>query len=269
MKKLLLSLSFLSVAAGASAQGSGSPTIGDILNTVGGIINKGRTDTGRPTGTLGSILGGTTGTLTNSDIAAGLREALTLGAQTASNRLSVTDGFFRDAALKILLPPEAQKVERTLRSVGAGSLVDKAVLQMNRAAEDAAGKAAPIFVNAIRSMTISDGLTILRGGNGAATNYLRNKTTASLTAAFRPVIQNSLSKTNATSLWSDVFNTYNRLPTTFNKINPDLASYVTERALAGLFLRISDEETKIRTDPAARVTSILQKVFGSGQAQGR
>src|SRR5690606_26067425 len=112
--------------------------------------------------------------------------------------LSVTDGFFRNAAIKILMPPEVQQVERTLRSVGMGSIVDKAILSMNRAAEDASKQAAPIFVNAITSMTLQDGFSILRGGNNAATQYLQSKTTTALTAAFRPVINQSLNKVGAT-----------------------------------------------------------------------
>lgn len=144
-----------------------------------------------------------------------------------------------------------------------GSIVDKAILSMNRAAEDASGKAVPIFVNAIRNMNIQDGLNILRGGNGAATAFLRNATTAALTTAFRPVIQTSLSKVGATNYWGDVMRTYNRLPTTRNQINPDLTAYVTERALNGLFVNIAEEENKIRTNPAARVTDLLSKVFGA------
>ena len=154
-------------------------------------------------------------------------------------------------------------MEQTLRSVGMGNFVDKAILSMNRAAEDASSKAVPIFLDAIRGMTITDGLSILRGGNGAATAYLRSRTTTQLTSAFKPVIQNALGKNNATALWSNVFTTYNRLPTTRSKVNPDLTGYVTERALAGLFTTIAEEENKIRTNPAARVSSILEKVFGA------
>ncbi|MFT4061932.1 MAG: DUF4197 domain-containing protein [Edaphocola sp.] len=140
------------------------------------------------------------------------------------------------------------------------SMVDKAILAMNRAAEDAANQAAPIFINAITTMSIQDGLGILTGGNNAATNYLKGRTTASLTTAFTPVIEKSLAKTGATSLWKNVFTTYNRISAT--KVNPSLTGYVTERALEGLFLTIGQEEAKIRTNPAAQVTSLLQKVFG-------
>lgn len=160
------------------------------------------------------------------------------------------------------MPPEARQVESTLRSIGMGKEVDKAILAMNRAAEDAAKKAAPIFVNAIKSMSIQDGLSVLKGGNGAATNFLKGRTNTELANAFRPVIENSLRKVDATKYWSQLFTVYNRLPTTRNKINPDLTGYVTERALNGLFITVEQEENKIRQNPAARVTDLLRKVFG-------
>ena len=142
-------------------------------------------------------------------------------------------------------------------------MVDKAILSMNRAAEEASKSAAPIFVDAIKSMSIQDAFGILRGSDSAATVYLKGRTTASLTNAFRPVIESALQKTNATRYWKDVFETYNKLPTTFNKVNPDLSGYVTDKALTGLFWQVALEEQKIRKDPAARVTEILRKVFGS------
>jgi hypothetical protein len=202
------------------------------------------------------------GALTESDITAGLKQALQIGAQNATNKVSVANGFFGNALIKVLMPPEVKKVETTLRQIGMGSQVDKMILTMNRAAEDASGKAVPIFVNAITSMSIQDAMSILKGGNDAATQYLKSKTTASLTAAFRPVVAQSLDKVNATKYWADVFNIYNDLPTTFRKVNPDLTGYVTERALNGLFVYIADEESKIRLNPAARVTDLLKKVFG-------
>jgi hypothetical protein len=134
---------------------------------------------------------------------------------------------------------------------------------MNRAAEDASKSAAPIFVDAVKSMSIQDAFGILKGNDSAATTYLKGKTTASLTSAFRPVIEEALKKTDATKYWKDVFETYNKLPTTFNKINTDLSSYVTDKALTGMFFQVALEEQKIRKDPAARVTDILKKVFGS------
>ena len=201
--------------------------------------------------------------LRQSDISEGLRQALQVGAKNATGKLSIQNGFFGDALIKVLMPPEAKKVESTLREVGMGQYVDDAILSMNRAAEDASGKALDIFVNAIKSMSIQDALSILNGGNDAATQYLKAKTTAQLTAAFRPVIQQSLDKVNATKYWHTVFTTYNELPTTFNKVNPDLPAYVTERALNGVFVYIAQEEAKIRKDPAAQVTDLLKKVFGS------
>jgi hypothetical protein len=225
-------------------------TIKDLWNTVKSNTNSG-----------GS--GSSLGNLSNTEIVSGLKEALQVGAKNASGRLSVENGFFGNALIKILLPPEARKVEAALRNIGMGQLVDKTILSMNRAAEDAAGKAVPVFVNAITSMSIQDGLNILRGGNGAATNYLRNTTTAALTTAFRPVIQSSLNKLNVGTYWNQVFSTYNRLPLTGSKVNPDLTAYVTERALAGLFQTIAEEENKIRTNPGARVSDLLKKVFGA------
>ena len=201
-------------------------------------------------------------TITNTEITAGLREALQLGAKSATAKLAVTDGFFGKALIKVLMPPEAAKVENTLRQIGMGAYVDKAILSMNRAAEDASNQALPIFTNAIKSMTIQDALNILKGNNDAATQYLKGKTTAQLTAAFKPVISASLDKVNATKYWTEVFDVYNSLPTTFKKVNPDLSAYVTERALNGVFVYIADEENKIRMNPAARVSDLLKKVFG-------
>jgi hypothetical protein len=202
--------------------------------------------------------------LSADDIAAGLKEALTVGTQNGTAKLSAVDGFFADAAIKVLMPPEAQKVENTLRSIGMGSVVDKAVLSMNRAAEDAAKSAAPIFVDAIKQMTITDALGILQGGDFAATNYFKQKTTLALTNAFKPVISNSLNKVNATKYWGDVFNVYNQFSS--NPVNTDLAAYVTGRAINGIFHEVSLEEQKIRKDPAAQVTDLLKKVFGSSAA---
>jgi uncharacterized protein DUF4197 len=214
----------------------------------------------------GSLKGGggkgKKGGLSSADIADGLRQALQIGAKNATGKVSAVNGFFGNGLIKILMPPEAVKVEKTLREVGMGSQVDNAILAMNRAAEDASGKALDIFVNAIKSMSIQDGLSILNGPKDAATQYLKSKTTASLTAAFRPIIEESLDKVNATKYWSEVFTTYNELPTTFKKVNPDLPGYVTSKALDGVFVYIADEESKIRTNPAAQVTDLLKKVFG-------
>src|SRR6476646_3114177 len=153
-------------------------------------------------------IGTNTGGLSTTEIAAGLKEALSVGTNNGTSRLSSLDGFFANAAIKILMPPEAQKVESTLRSVGLGNVVDKAVLAMNRAAEDAAKSAGTIFLNSIRQMTITDAVNILRGGSTTATNYFKQKTTDALLNAFRPTIQNALVKVNATKYWNDVFTVY-------------------------------------------------------------
>lgn len=197
--------------------------------------------------------------LSNEDIISGLKEALRVGTDSSAAKLSKLNGFFGDAAIKILMPEEAKKVESTLRSLGMGSLVDKAILSMNRAAEDAASGVGDIFWTAIKGMSIKDGLQILRGGDFAATEYLKSVTTAQLTEKFRPVIETALKKADATKYWKDIFSNYNRFST--KQVNTDLTAYVTEKALSGLFYNIGLQEQKIRKDPAAQVTDILKKVF--------
>jgi len=199
--------------------------------------------------------------LSTGDVVSGLKEALNTGISKGTDKLSATDGFFKDAVLKILMPAEAQKVEKTLRGIGLGKQVDDAVLAMNRAAEDAAKNAAPIFLNAVKQMSIGDAWGILKGGDSAATQYLRQKTTTSLEQAFKPVIEKSLEKTGATKYWNTVFTSYNKF--SFNKINPDLSSYVTEKAMSGIFYEVALQEAQIRKDPLARTSDILKKVFGN------
>jgi hypothetical protein len=244
MKKLFLPL-MLFISVTSCAQQSNSSGNGGFLKKAGSILNKGG------------------GGLSNDEIVQGLKEALTVGAKNSADKLSATDGFFKNAAIKVLMPEEAKKVESTLRNLGMGGLVDNAILSMNRAAEEASKSAAPIFVDAIKTMSIQDAVGILRGKDTAATSYLKGKTTPQLTSTFKPVIDQALANTNATKYWKDVFETYNQLPTTFKKIDTDLSSYVTTRALTGLFLQVAAEEQKIRKDPAARVNDILKKVFGS------
>jgi hypothetical protein len=205
-----------------------------------------------------------TGTgVTEAEAGRGIKEALAQGITNAVLQLNREDGFFKDAFYKILLPPEARKVENTLRDLGMGKLVDKAILQVNRGAEDAAGYAKPIFIDAIKSMTLQDAIGLVRNGDTSATHFFREKTTAKLTTAFLPVIKSSLNKAEATKYYGDIVNTYNSFPTTLKKINPDLPGYVTERATNALFDLISKEEKNIRQNPLARTTDILKKVFGS------
>lgn len=197
--------------------------------------------------------------LSNDEIIKGLKEALAVGTTNSSKKLNAADGFFANAAVKILMPAEAKKAEKTLRQFGMGSLVDKAVLSMNRAAEDAAGGISTIFLDAIRGMTLTDGLSILRGGDFAATDYLKKNTTLQLTEKMRPVIEQSLAKADATKYWKDVFTAYNKLSK--EPVNTDISAFVTEKSMAGIFLSIGQEEQKIRKDPAAQVTDLMKKVF--------
>lgn len=244
MKKIItLFLIAVSFSAGTQAQG------------LKGLLNKAKD----------AVSGNQATGLSTDDIVSGLKEALIQGSQKGSNTLSQVDGFFANAALKILLPPEAQKVESTLRKVGLGKQVDDAILSMNRAAEDAAKSAAPIFGNAIKQMSFQDALGILKGGDTAATGYLRGKTTADLTAAFSPVIKASLEKMGATKYWNTLITSYNKVNIfgSGQKIDPDLSSYVTNKALNGIFFQVAQEEKSIRKDPVARTSEILKKVFGA------
>lgn len=201
-------------------------------------------------------------TVSESEAAQAIREALDQGTGRGIGVLNVKDGFFGNAAYKLLLPPEAQRIENTLRNLGMGSMVDKAILSINRAAEDAVGYARPIFLDAIREMTIADAINIVKGPNNAATEYFRQRTTQKLIDAFTPVVKSSLEQFSATKYYGDVVNTYNAFPTTMNKLNPDLPSYVVGKAVNALFDQIAKEEANIRANPVARTTEILQKVFG-------
>lgn len=200
------------------------------------------------------------GGLSNDEIIGGLKEALSLGSNASTKKLGAMDGFFRDAALKILMPQEARDAEKVLRKVGLGSLVDKAVLSMNRAAEDAASGVGDIFIGAIKGMTITDGLNILRGGDFAATDYLKKNTSIQLADKMRPVIETSLKKVDATNYWKQVFSAYNKF--SHKKVDTDLVNYVSSKTMDGIFYSIGQEEQKIRKDPAAQVTGLLKKVFG-------
>ena len=241
MKKQLLFFSALAFCSLLNAQGFKKILADTKTNNIGSVLKKPGTG------------------LSNEDIVAGLKEALSVGSGKAAETVSAADGFFKDAAIKILMPDEAKKVEQKLRSLGMSKQVDNAILSMNRAAEDAAKSAAPIFVNAVKSMGFSDALSILRGSDNAATTYLKDKTSNALTEAFRPVIESSLEKVNATKYWNTVFTTYNKFST--EQINTDLNAYVTEKALAGIFHQLAQEEASIRKNPMARTTEILKKVF--------
>jgi len=201
--------------------------------------------------------------VTEAEAGQGIKEALTSGVTTAVLNLNKTDGFFASEVYKVLLPPDARKLESTLRKIGLGSPVDKAILAINRGAEEAVGSAKPIFVDAIKEMTLTDALGIVRGNKHAATDYFRQKTSEKLVIAFTPSVKTSLDKTYATKYYSNIVTTYNSLPTSFEKVNPDLSSYVVGKTVDALFDQIAQQEAEIRANPLARTTEILKKVFGS------
>ena len=213
--------------------------------------------------TLTNAGGNVFGTVSEQEAGMGIKEALNQGVGKGISYLHKQDGFFGNEAYRLFLPPDAGKIENTLRNLGLGNQVDKAILQINRSAEDAVGFAKPVFVNAIREMTLADALNIVKGSRNSATSYFREKTRDSLIAAFSPVVKNSLDKLNATRYYSDIVNAYNKIPTTFNKINPDLTNYVAGRATEALFDQIEKEEANIRENPLARTSQLLKKVFGT------
>ncbi len=208
---------------------------------------------------LTSIKGSTGKGLSSDDIVNGLKDALRVATDSTSKNLGSAGGYFKNEAIKILMPAEAVKAEKTLRSIGAGQLVDKAILSMNTAAENAAGQVGEIFLTSIKQMTVTDGINILRGGDFAATEYLKKTTTAILIQKMKPVIDNSLKSVGADKYWAAVFNKYNMFSQ--QKVEADLSAYVTNKALEGMFYNIAQQEQKIRKDPAAQVTEILKKVF--------
>lgn len=198
----------------------------------------------------------------STEIASGLKEALQIGTQQAVKQLNKVGAYRNNPAIKIAFPPQAAKVADKLRSLGMTKLVNDFEKSMNTAAEKAAIYAKPIFVDAIKQMTINDAVNILNGNNRAATDYFQRKTNQRLHAAFKPHIQQSLNQVNATKYWNNITTTYNKLPMV-KPVNTDLAAYVTQKAIDGLYVKIAEEEKKIRTQPAARVTDLLRKVFGS------
>lgn len=238
MKKRFIFLTFI---LGACTTAQINQTLGDVNKSLGGPAP-----------------------LTTTEVVQGLKEALIKGISTGSDMVSKLDGYFKNPAIKIPFPPEVKKVEDRLRQIGLGNEVDKFVMTLNRGAEDAAKEAKPIFIEAIRAMTIEDAWAILRGEDDAATRYLERTTSGLLKEKFKPVIQNSLNKVNATRYYSDIVTRYNQIPLV-QKVNPDLDDYATDKAIEGLFVMIAKEEKNIRENPVARTTEILKRVFGSQQ----
>lgn len=238
MRKLFIVITLL---LGACTSAQVNQTLGDLNKTLG---------TGQP--------------LTTAEVVEGLKEALIVGISKGSDIVSQLDGYFKNPEIKIPFPPDVKKVETRLRQIGLGEEVDKFIVTLNRGAEDAAKEAKPIFITAIKSMTIQDAWGILKGEENAATQYLQRTTSAQLKEKFKPVIHNSLEKVNATRYYSDIVGTYNKIPLV-EKVNPDLDDYATDKAIEGLFTMIAKEEKKIREDPVARTSALLKKVFGSQQ----
>ena len=243
MKKILASfVSILLVATVATAQ------------DWGGLINKGKD---------AIAAGSTGGGITQGDAASAIKEALNKGIKEGVEKVSAPDGYLANAAIKILMPKEAQVVESGLRSIGQGALVDRTISQMNHSAEQAAVKAAPIFVEAIKGLTITDALNIVNNQQqDAATQFLKRTTTEQLVVTFKPIIKTVLDETKTTALWAEMMGVYNRIPFV-SPVNSDLPDYVTRKAIDGLFYMIAVEEAKIRKDPAGQTSALIQKVFGS------
>lgn len=235
MKKFLILLAFAPLAANAQLDG--------LLNQAKEKVSAA---TGIPTG--------------NTDIAAGLKEALNKGVEKQVSKLTAVDGFYKNESVKILMPGELKKVDKTLRKVGMGNLADEGVKSLNRAAEDAVKEATPVFVAAIKNMSIADAKNILLGKNDAATNYLQTATSTELYKKFLPIVQQSIGKVGADKIWNSIISKYNNMPLV-SKVNPDINDYVTQKALEGVFKMIAVEENNIRTDLSSRTSPLLKKVF--------
>lgn len=240
-KSILVCAIYIACAASVFAQG------------FGGLLNKAQS----------VVSGGSASGITQSDAAAAIKEALNNGIKDGVTKVSATDGYFGNAAIKIPMPSQAQAVESGLRNIGQGALVDKTILQINRSAEQAAPQATQIFVNSISQMNINDALSIVNNQQkDAATQYLKRTTTDQLVAAFKPTIKKALDETKTTDLWTEVMSTYNKIPF-HSAVNTDLPDYVTHKALDGLFYMVAQEEAKIRQNPSAQASELLKKVFGS------
>ena len=240
MKKILIGVAILA-STGVNAQ----LNLNKLKNTV-------KTQVETPTASK----------LTNDEVISGLKEALSVGVDNAGKSASIMDGFNKNDLIRIPFPAEAENMQKSLRKVGMGKQVDEFELVLNRAAEEAAKEAAPLFLLAIKSMSVKDGLSILKGEDNAATSYLEESTKDSLYTTFRPIVEKALQTVNITKYWSPLASGYNKIPLT-KKVNLDLEDYTTEKAMEGLFKLLALEEKKIREEPAARVSDLLKKVFGA------
>lgn len=232
---------------------TGCETMSQIASTIPPATN-----TGAATGTTNNSK------ITQTEAVTGIKQALNNGLSNSINVLSVKDGFLGNAAVKILMPKEAQQVEKTLRSVGMGSLCDKFIMSLNRAAESAVKEAAPVFVNSLAQMTVTDAFNILLGSQqDAATSFFKRTTSPTLTSKFSPIVESALGKNNVSSYWTQLTTAYNALPLAGSKVTTDLNAYVTQKAIDGLFVKVAEEELKIRQNiGGSRNTGVLDKVFG-------
>lgn len=214
-------------------------------------------------GTMDAMKNGGAAPLSNGEVVSGLKEALRVGTERSVSLASAVNGFNGNALIRVPFPEDAIKVRNTLMDLGLKKPVEDFELTLNRAAEAAAKEAVPVFVEAITSMSIADGFAILRGGENAATNYLKEKTTAALLAKFRPVVEKATRQVALAQYWKPVADAYNTatLLTGGKAVEPDLDAYVTRKAADGLFVLLANEEKKIRQDPLARTTDLLKRVF--------
>lgn len=243
---------------GGTTTGTGTTTT--TTTTTNSSGGKGKMGTG--TGSGSTTTGTNSGNFTESEAIQAIKEMLSKGITTGVSKVSVVDGFFKNAAIKIPFPSDAQQVATTLRNIGMGKMVDDVELKINRAAEDAAKSAGPIFLNAIKQMTVTDAMNIISNQQpDAATQFLQRTTTEQLVSSFKPNIKAALDKTLATKYWNDVMSRYNQIPFVA-KVNTDLADYVTRKGISGLFYMVGQEEAKIRKDPMGQASSILSKVLG-------
>lgn len=217
-------------------------------------MNKGKTALGQK---------GSGDGLTNDEVVSGLKEALTIGARKSTEAASLTDGFYKNPAIFIPWPAEAKNMREKLVKIGMENKVVEFEESMNRAAEEAAKEAFNVFADAVKGMSVGDGFAILRGGDTAATHYLREKTYSPLSAKFTPIVKAAVEKVKVTAYWNPLVTTYNKIPGV-TKQNPDIEAYITAKAINGLMILISEQEAKIRKDPAAQATALLKKVFGGG-----
>lgn len=207
-----------------------------------------------------SNIGEVAKTLTDGDIANGLKEALNKGVTEQVSKLTATDGFNKNDLVRIALPEELQMVDSGLRKIGMGKLADEGITALNRAAEDAVGRSTPIFVDAIKGMSFTDAKNILMGADDSATQYLKSTTNTKLYDEFNPEIKASFDRVGANKVWSNIIAKYNSIPFV-NKVNPDLTDYVTSQALSGVYTMIAVEEGNIRNDFSSRTSNLLKEVF--------